>query len=180
MPDIVQVSEPAGLAHINLRGDPGDAAFLAAVKGVLGAELPLAANTTAAAGEHTVCWLGPDEWLVVSTADSATVAKALQGALGDLFSSVTEIGGGNAVMVLRGAGVRELLARDCPLDLHPRELGPGRCAQTRLAKAAVLLRPLDDGALELVVRRSFVSYLRLWFERAGAVVESREASAHVR
>lgn len=168
MSEGVQVAERAGLAHLNLRGDAGDAAFLAAAKGVLGADLPLVANTTARAGEHIVCWLGPDEWLVLSTADSATLAKALQAALGELFSSVTEVGGGNAVLVLRGADARELLARDCPLDLDPRELGPGCCAQTRLGKTAVLLRPLDDGAMELVVRRSFVSYLRLWFQQAGA------------
>lgn len=168
MPDTVQAAERAGIAHINLRGDAGNAAFLAAVKGVLGADLPLAANTTAIAGGHTVCWLGPDEWLVMSSTDSAALAKALQSALGEIFSSVTEIGGGNAVLVLRGANVRDLLARDCPLDLHPRELGEGRCAQTRLGKTAVLLRPLADGAMELVARRSFVSYLRLWLRAAGA------------
>ncbi len=168
MSENVQVAERRGLAHLNLRGDPEDVAFLAAVKGVLGVDLPLVANTTAHAGEHIVCWLGPDEWLLLSTADSATLANALQAAIGDIHSSVTEIGGGNVVLVLRGAHVRELLARDCPLDLHPRELGPGGCAQTRLGKTAVLLRPLDDGAMELVARRSFVNYLRLWFQQAGA------------
>ncbi|MEO5695199.1 MAG: sarcosine oxidase subunit gamma family protein [Usitatibacter sp.] len=173
MSENVQVAERMGLAHLNLRGDPEDAAFLAAIKGVFGVDLPRVANTTARAGEHTVCWLGPDEWLVLSTADSAALVNALQAAIGELHSSVTEIGGGNVVLVLRGANVRELLARDCPLDLHPRELGPGRCAQTRLGKTAVLLRPLDDGAMELVARRSFVSYLRLWFREAGATYSEK-------
>ena len=45
----------------------------------------------------------------------------------------------------------------------------GACAQTRLAKAPVLVRRLDDGgAYEIVVRRSFADYLWLWLEDAAA------------
>jgi sarcosine oxidase subunit gamma len=62
--------------------------------------------------------------------------------------------------------VREVLAKDCPLDLHPRAFGAGRCAQTRLAKAAVLLRPLAGDAIEIIVRRSFTDYFWLWLQEA--------------
>jgi sarcosine oxidase subunit gamma len=145
--------------HVNLRGDPSDAAFLAAARGVLGFEPPRAANTTASGGGHVAYWLGPDEWLL-ATGDSGSLARALKQALAGTFAAVTEVGGGNEVLVLPAATARESLAAECPLDLDPRAFGPGQCAQTRFAHAVVLLRPLDNGDMEVIVRRSFADYLR--------------------
>jgi len=155
--------------HINLRGNPSDDGFLAAVRGVLGFELPRAANTAVSAGvpnslglrhgASVAYWLGPDEWLL-ATNDSAASARALKEALAGMFAAVTEVGGGNEVLVLEAATARNALAAECPLDLDPQVFGPGQCAQTRFAHAAVLLRPLDNGDIELIVRRSFSDYVR--------------------
>jgi sarcosine oxidase subunit gamma len=145
--------------HINLRGDPGDGAFLAAVEGVVGFGLPRAANTVSTGAAHVAYWLGPDEWLL-ATDDAAALASRLRAALAGMFAAVTEVGGGNEVMVLPGASAREQLAAECPLDLHPDAFRSGQCAQTRFAQAVVLLRPLDNGDLELIVRRSFAAYVR--------------------
>lgn len=145
--------------HVNLRGSPSDGEFLAAVRGVLGFELPRVANTVASGGGHVAYWLGPDEWLL-ATNFSVTLARALREALARRFAAVTEVGGGNEVLVLPAATARDALAAECPLDLDPRAFGPGQCAQTRFAHAAVLLRPLDNGDMELIVRRSFADYVR--------------------
>ena len=145
--------------HVNLRGNPDDEGFLAAVRSVLGFELPRVANTTASDGSNVAYWLGPDEWLL-ATNFSTTLAWALREALAGTFAAVTEVGGGNEVLVLDGATARGMLAAECPLDLDPRAFGPGQCAQTRFAHAAVLLRPLENGDIELVVRRSFADYVR--------------------
>jgi len=117
------------------------------------------ANTVATGGGNVAYWLGPDEWLL-ATNFSATLARALREALAGMFAAVTEVGGGNEVLVLEGATARAVLAAECPLDLDPRVFGPGHCAQTRFAHAAILLRPLDNGDIELVVRRSFAEYVR--------------------
>ncbi len=67
------------------------------------------------------------------------------------------------------ARVRELLAKGCPLDLHPRVFDVGQCAQSHLAKAPILIRQLDrEPAFEIVVRRSFADYLWVWLEDAAA------------
>jgi sarcosine oxidase subunit gamma len=117
--------------------------------------------------EGALYWLGPDEWLLVTANErEAGVARALREAIGGEFSSVTEVGGGQVVITLRGAEARDLLAKECPLDLTAPSFAPGACAQTRLAKAGVLLRPLEDGAMELIVRRSFAGYLESWLEDA--------------
>jgi sarcosine oxidase subunit gamma len=153
------------LGHINVRGRGED--FAAAVAGVLGSPLPVAANTVAAAGELVACWLGPDEWLVMTPPGrEAEVAAKLRTALGTIHSAVTEVGSGQTVIVLQGPAAREVLAMDCPFDVFAPAFAPGACAQTRLAKAAVLLRPVDSDTIELVVRRSFADYLWTWLADA--------------
>ena len=44
------------------------------------------------------------------------------------------------VVVLRGGPVYDLLAKGCPLDLHPKVFDIGQWAQSHLAKGPVLLR----------------------------------------
>jgi sarcosine oxidase subunit alpha len=155
------------LGHINLRGDPNDARFMAAVADVAGLALPTVANTTAESGAGVALWLGPDEWLLVTAGErEASVAASLRDALRGTHASVTEVGSGQTVIALRGAAVRDLLARECPFDLHAPEFRQGACAQTRLAKAAVLLRPTADQTLELIVRRSFAGYVWTWLADA--------------
>ena len=85
--------------------------------------------------------------------------------------------GGQTILVLRGPKVRALLSKECPLDFHASKFRPGQCAQTRIAKAPVLLRALGSGAdgngdphdhdaFEIVIRRSFADYFCLWLKTA--------------
>ena len=174
----IAVKERTGLGHINLRGTAVHAAFAAAVGEAFGTALPIAPNTVATGPKGIAYWLGPDEWLLVTAAaDEAAIATALRKALAGTHAAVTEVSGGQVVLELRGGDVRALLAKECPFDLYDPEFGPGRCAQTRLAKAAVLLRPLEGGAMELIVRRSFAGYLQRWLADAAAEHGFQETSA---
>jgi sarcosine oxidase subunit gamma len=173
--------------HINLRGDPTDARFAAAAERALGAALPTAANTTRIAGDIIVYWLGPDEWLAVTPGErEQEVVNALRSGLDGVHSSVTPVTGGQTILVLRGTHARDLLAKGCPFDLHSPGFRPGACAQTHLAKAGVLLRPLGDDGMEIIVRRSFADYLYKWLETAAAEYgwvhatgEAPESRAHL-
>lgn len=158
---------------LNLRGNPDDARFLEAVRQSLGMPLPLAANRFIE-GRHRAFWLGPDEWLVVAgaNADAATDANALAARLREnlagLAHSLVELTGGLVALRLRGPRVRNLLAKGCTLDFHPRVCKAGQCAQTRLAKASALIATLDEApTFELFVRASLADYLALWLDRAG-------------
>jgi sarcosine oxidase, subunit gamma len=164
----VTASERAFCGHLNLRGDPASPEFVAAARSVLGCALPLAPNTVAYSGHCTVFWLGPNEWLIVVPDGAATAMMAeLQRALHGQFVAVTDVSGGQTIVVLRGEQVRELLAKGCPLDFHPRAFGPGRCAQSHLAKAPILLHQLDHApTFELIMRRSFADYLWHWLRDA--------------
>jgi sarcosine oxidase subunit gamma len=166
----ILVRERAFLTHINVRGNAVDQRFLAGVSKVVGVAPPIAANTFSELEGDTVYWLGPDEWLIVSAGKpAATLEAELRTALAGSRFAVTDVSGGQTVLVLRGARIRELLAKGCPLDLHVRAFAVGQCAQTHLAKAPILIRLQDSGpAFEIVVRRSFADYLWLWLEDAAA------------
>jgi sarcosine oxidase, subunit gamma len=149
------------LGHLNLRGEPGSIAFREALLGTLGAPLPTAPNTFVEAGGVRSCWLGPNEWLLVCEGEKkAALLAALQSSLQGIFSALTDVSSAQTVLVLSGPRARDVLAQGCPLDLHPRAFGPGRCAQSYLARAGVLIAQTSTApAFELVVRRSFAPYL---------------------
>jgi sarcosine oxidase subunit gamma len=166
----VVCAERQFLGHINLRGNAKDPQFVAAVSGVVGTALPIVPNTVARGGDNVVCWLGPDEWLIITpTGREDAIARGLRAALDGIFAAVTEVSGGQTVLALRGDAVRDLVAKGCPLDLHPRSFGVDRCAQSHLAKAPILIRQVDEvPSFEIVVRRSFADYLWVWLEDAAS------------
>jgi len=163
-----RIEEKAFLGYLNLRGSVDNTAFLAAILKVLGVEPPTDANTVVAAGERRIFWLGPDEWLVVTPAGQQdTLRDELHAALKKVFSSVVDNSSGLTLLRITGDNAGALLATDCPFDLHPREFKPGQCAQTRLARAGMLITPLADGkGFELIIRRSFADYLGRWLQEA--------------
>ena len=87
--------------------------------------------------------------------------------------------GGQAVVNITGAHSRDLLAKGCGLDLHPRAFGPGRCAKTILAKAGVIIRQVDDSpSFDVIVRRSVADYLARWLEDAAQEDAAQEDGGH--
>lgn len=163
---------------VNLRGPAGDKAFDAAVKKTLGVALPTEPNTTTAKGDLTVFWLGPDEWWVVTPGDGPATADKLRAALAGQKAAVTDVSESRTCIHVRGPRARDLLAKGCPLDLHPRVFTAGSCAQSHCAKTMITLHQLaDDGsdegddegsgpAYDIYVLNSFSEYLWLWLEDA--------------
>lgn len=160
------LAEPAPLAQIDLRGDPGDSRFLAGARSALGFALPVDPNTTAAANGVAALWLGPDEWLVVGGAGSERrLAEGLGAALAGLHVSIVDVSASRIALELGGSKARLALAKGCGLDLDPRAFGLGRVAQTLLARFPVILEPTGgEPAYRLFVRRSFAPDLVRWLE----------------
>lgn len=177
----VTLAEKTLPAAVNLRGNAGDPAFVEAVRAALGATPPTQPNTVALGDDLALLWLAPDEWLAVRhtaapDAEAALAAK-LRGSLGGIRVAITEVGESLCCIAVAGPRARDLIAKGCPLDLHPRAFGgTGYCAQSHLAKAAITLHQTDDRpAFDLYTRRSFADYLWRWLEDAareygGAVV----------
>jgi sarcosine oxidase subunit gamma len=161
------------VGKIDLRGNPHDRAFMAAVGRVLDLLLPGEPCTSARKDGIAALWLGPDQWLVTCPAsEAARLTGSLREALGDVHSAVTEVSDARVALRVAGPSARDVLAKGCSLDLHRRAFPVGGCAQSLLAKASVLIHLLDDGperapSFEVYVGRSFSHYLWMWLEDAG-------------
>ena len=192
-----------GYGYLNLRGDPNSERFLQAAQAALGQPLPILANTftatvhtqrgrtpaynmrghalnpsPAAMPSATIYWLGPDEWLLASDLgkEKDLVAQLGKNLAGQYYSLV-DVTGGQVMIRLRGPRAPEVLARGCTLDLHPRALKVGQCAQTTLAKTSMLIALVDDTpTFDIIVRRSFAEYAARWLRHSGGAIRTRHYS----
>jgi sarcosine oxidase subunit gamma len=160
----VRLAELPFLTQVNVRVDAKSPAA-EAVGLALGFQLPLEPNTVVRSGESTALWLGPDEWLVVARPGTqAELEERIRGAAEDGHVSVTDVSAQRTTLLVTGPRARDLLSHGCPLDLHPRAFGPGRCAQTTLARTQVVLVARDEerAGFWVLVRSSFAGYLTDW------------------
>ena len=121
-------------------------------------------NTTETNGNTRVSWLGPDEWLLVSSDQDSYLENKLIDAWAPFFHSIVNISGGQTVIQVSGMKVSELLNRGCPLDLHPLSFGEGACAQSLFYGIPIFVVRCNSSEVgvaivELVVRRSFADSL---------------------
>jgi sarcosine oxidase subunit gamma len=171
VPGLAALGEIPFLAQIGLRGDPADPVVAAAVRAATGLDMP-ASGVVTSGGARALLWLGPDEALLVAPdGEGPALVATLEAALGGAHAQAVDLSASRAVIALSGARAREVLNKGLGLDLHPRAFGPGRCAQTMLARAPVLLQQVDDApTFHLYVRNSFASYLATWLLDAVAEV----------
>ena len=157
------------LAQIDVRLTASDQAALDAVESVVG-PLPSDPNTFSGGADGSVLWLGPDEWLVVGPPDGAAgIESHLRRALGESAArvAIVDVSANRTALELRGPKARAVLEGGCSIDLHPRAFGPGRCAQTLLARANVIVQQLtDEPVYRIFVRPSFAPYLATWLTDA--------------
>lgn len=169
----IAIAERPMLGKVIVRGDGADRDFQAAIEAVCGAPAPVEPNTwVEAEGEAGVLcwlvWLGPDEWQVTTAEDGEhAIGLALIEKLAGRHAAVVNVADYYTTIRVSGPKARDLLAKGTPLDLHPRVMRAGQCAQTRLAHATVLIVQIDDApTYDLQVRWSMAEYLLDWLEDA--------------
>ena len=88
----------------------------------------------------------------------------VRGAVVGLGGSATDVSAQRIALRLRGTRVRDVLAKGCSIDLHPRVFGRGSSAQSTIGLAGVVLLALSDGGDDYVVlvRSSFAGHLADW------------------
>ncbi|MFD7978250.1 sarcosine oxidase subunit gamma [Streptomyces sp. NPDC059071] len=166
----VRLAEVPFLAQLNVRLDAKSPAA-DAVGLALGLPLPLEPDTVVRVGEVGAVWLGPDEWLVVGLPGTQrALENRIRSAAGDEHVSVTDVSAQRTTILVGGPRARDLLSHGCRLDLHPRAFGPGRSAQTMLARTQVVLVARDEprAGFWVLVRSSFAGYLTDWLLDAAA------------
>ena len=166
----VHLAEKRAIGKINLRADSANAVLMQALASALGYELPREPNRTNGEGDRGALWLGPDEWLVTAPAgQEKALFETLSQAAAGHHVALSDVSDARIMLTLSGPRAREVLEKGCSLDLHPRAFQTGHCAQTRLARAAILLHQTDDMPVyDIHVAWSFAAYLWVWLEDAAA------------
>ena len=140
------------LAQVDLRVDP-------AYAGLAPYPLPIEPNVAVDDGRRAALWLGPDEWLILGPPGAAPeIVAELEAAFAHVDRSVVDVSSNRVAIELTGAERLDLLAHVCPLDLDPRVWATGRCAQTLLGRAHVVLQERTE-TTGILVRPSFADYV---------------------
>ena len=145
----------------------GGAEVSAAAGRALGLEVPVVACRASVAGERAALWLGPDEWLLLtSVTDGDALGRSLGEGLVGVPHSIVDVSHRQTAFAVSGPEAPTLLASGCPLDLDERAFPVGMCTRTMLAKAEVVLWRTAPSTFRLEVWRSFAAYVSLYLADA--------------
>jgi sarcosine oxidase, subunit gamma len=161
LPGAVSITAEPFVAMIDVRlgtAGPEAAAYL-------GVGLPAVPHSWAPAGTGRAVWLGPGEWLLTSTTEAPEAFETrVRAAVLPLGGTATDVSAQRIGLRMTGPRARDVLAKGCSIDLHPRVFRRGSSAQTTLGQAGVVLLALSDAGDDYVVlvRSSFAGYLADW------------------
>jgi sarcosine oxidase subunit gamma len=171
VPDLaISITEIVDRGMVDLRGDPEDPSFAAAVESVLGISLPRMPRSSAAAGELSVLWLSVDQWLVqCPRAQVNDLVGRLKEALAGIHSLVVDMSDARTILRLEGEGVREVLMKGAPVDLTVPEFGQGSVRRLRFGEIAAMVHSVGEApdVIDLHVFRSYSVFARDWLVATG-------------
>ncbi|MBV9567349.1 MAG: sarcosine oxidase subunit gamma [Hyphomicrobiales bacterium] len=112
-------------------------------------------------------WAGFEQWLALAEG-AQDFERELTLGLGKR-AMITDQSDGRAILRLRGAKAREVLAKGIAIDLHPRAFKTGDAALTMATHIAVQLWQVDETpTYEIAVARSFAKSLWDWLSASAA------------
>ncbi|TMF99134.1 MAG: sarcosine oxidase subunit gamma [Chloroflexi bacterium] len=159
----LSIRELPFVSQVDLRADPKDSDLMQRLATAIGFALPIVPNTVTSREDRRALWLAPDEWLVVGPdGQQGAIERELRNGLNSAFGSIVDVSANRTVIEIRGGKARDLLAHCVPIDLDARVFSAGRCAQTLLVKAHVIIECRDESGLILYVRASLATYAADW------------------
>ena len=151
-----------------LRVVPGTAAANA-VEQVLGCPLPARVGEVGTAGERSVLWLGPSEyltWAPDGSADPAAAAQEIDAALTAAqersWGQAVDVSAHRTTLELSGPRAQEVMEKSIALDVHLRAWPAGRCYSTLLCGIPVTIHRTDEDTFRLLARSSYAAFLVTW------------------
>jgi sarcosine oxidase subunit gamma len=144
-------------ARFILQGGPAARAAVGVAFGLPLPEEPCRANSS---GKRAALWLGPDEQLLIASADEAQVlAVGLEAAQAGVAHSLVDVSQRQVAMQVSGPHASAILNTGCPLDLDPAQFPPGMCTRTLFGKADIVVWRTGADEFRLEVWRSFADYV---------------------
>jgi heterotetrameric sarcosine oxidase gamma subunit len=111
-------------------------------------------------GSTAFVWAGPGHWLAVADDDNPPAFEARLRARLQGCASICGQSDGRAIIRICGPNARDALAKIVPIDLHPREFGPGHTAVTLAGHIGIHLWQVDAvPSYDIAVFRSFAAAL---------------------
>jgi len=154
-----------GLGLATLIARPGTGPSLAPELGFSLPSAPAVAGTAAL----SALWAGPDQWLLRGT-DRARLDATLVRLMP--LAAVSEQSDARAVLRISGPSARDVLAKGCLLDLHPRAFPVRATALSMIAHMGVQLWRDEDEAdgptFELLLARSMAGSFWSWLSASAA------------
>ncbi len=140
------------LTLFDIGGDASNDDFLINAETAIGSPLPLTPKSVISEDTRRVFWLSPRRWLATDSASDFTVPEFIGG-------SINNVSSGRTIIRLHGPKIRDVLAKGCPLDLHPKIFHFADCAQSRFGSLNILLDHIDDQTFDVYVARGFARVL---------------------
>jgi methylglutamate dehydrogenase subunit D len=165
----VVVAERPHLAIAHVSAHRGQGSVVAeVVRAASGIELPDGPRRVSGGGV-AVIGLAPSQWLAVAEGDKGKALLTRVAADLANLAAVVDQSDAKALLGLSGRRVRDLLAKGCALDLHPRAFKPQNAATTQLALIPCQLWQLDEApTFELAVPLSYAQSFWSWLAASAA------------
>jgi sarcosine oxidase subunit gamma len=144
---------------IDVRGEPQDERFLAAVKEAIGFALPVEPRSSRSEGDVTALWLSIDQWLITAPRSAiASLHARLEAALDGVHSLTVDMSDARTILRLEGNDVAEVLNKGTSVDFSA--LREGSVRRLRYAEIAALVHVIARGpdVMDLYVFRSYADH----------------------
>ena len=157
-PGEVTIREAGLRGMIILRGDLSDKKLRKVCADVTGVKCPDQGQANSD-GDKSLCWMSPDELLVlVPYADAQAAVAQIDTKLAGTHYLAENVSDARALIVVEGSYGREVIAKLAPADLHPDSFKPGDFRRTRLGQVAAAFWMRDDDTFEVICFRSVAGY----------------------
>ncbi len=163
----VSMRELPDRGMIDLRGLASDKKFMAAVKKILGVDLPKVPRTSVAWGEYKALWLSIDQWLILCPRAKVDGLHAeLVDALKSVHSLAVNVSDMRTIIRLEGERCREVVMKGTSFDLMDGSHVQGFVRRMRFAEIAALLHVIEDNVIDIYVFRSYAEYTFAFLTKA--------------
>jgi heterotetrameric sarcosine oxidase gamma subunit len=121
------------------------------------------------AGDALAVWVQPSSWLVIRPrGEEGALARMLAAGAGDGVAIVDQ-SHGKALLRLAGPRARDVLAKGCRVDLHPRAFASGSAATTTVDHVTINLVQVDAApTYDIVVPATFAENFLEWLIASAA------------
>jgi len=156
---IATVAEAPLQGMVTLRGDLKSAAIVKAATGASGMKMP-AQGMADCQGDKGICWMSPDELLVLCPYDGvAETLEKMRAGLRKTHALAVDVSDARAMFRVAGKGARDVMAKLAPVDLRIPAFTPGMFRRSRLAQVPAAFWAGDDDAFHIICFRSNARYM---------------------